>query len=148
MAEGGRAGALAERFPALRRLERRPKRRNIPFVHQLQAVDCGAACLAMVLGYHGREVGLDEVRKVMGADGRAGSALDIMNAARWFGMRGRGLRLELSDLAHLEPGAILHWQLNHFVVLESVTRKGVLVLDPAVGRRRMSMPDVSRAFTG
>src|SRR5204862_6763596 len=41
-----------------------------------------------------------------------------------------------------------HWQLNHFVVLESVTRKGVLVLDPAVGRRRMSMPDVSRAFTG
>ena len=146
MTDAGR-GTLAERFPALRRLERR-NRRRIPFVQQLQTVDCGAACLAMVLGYHGRDAGLDDVRKVMGSGRGVGSALDILNAARWFGMRGRGLRLEISDLAHLEPGAILHWQLNHFVVLEKVTRKGVWVLDPAVGRRRIALPEMSRSFTG
>jgi ABC-type bacteriocin/lantibiotic exporter with double-glycine peptidase domain len=102
----------------------------------------------MVLGYHGHEVGLERVREIM-ANGRDGvSALHILNAARWFGLRGRGLRVELSDLEYLEPGTILHWELSHFVVLEKATPRGVWIVDPAVGRRRMALPDVSRSFTG
>jgi ABC-type bacteriocin/lantibiotic exporter with double-glycine peptidase domain len=76
------------------------------------------------------------------------SALDLLEAAQRFGLRGRAVRLELEDLDYLEPGAILHWQLKHFVVLERISKRGVAIVDPAVGRRTVSMEDFGKSFTG
>ncbi len=147
MARGG-GPSLLERFPALRRLERRETRRTIPLVRQLAATDCGAACLAMTLAYHGREVTLEQVRRVAGAGRDGATALALLEAAREFGMRGRGIRLEIEDLELLPGGSILHWEFGHFVVFDSVRSGAVEIVDPARGRRRVSLDRFRRSFTG
>ncbi|MGH1342804.1 MAG: peptidase domain-containing ABC transporter [Nannocystales bacterium] len=141
--------ALASRFPALNRLGRSSKRR-LERVQQLTATDCGAACLAMVLRYYGRETPLDEVRDSTGADQNGVSAQGILAAARRYGLRGRGVQLErLEELDLIPAGTILHWDFNHFVVFERVGRRGdVTILDPAHGQRRVSRAEFDGAFTG
>ena len=142
----GAGPGLLERFPALGRL-RKPSRR-LPEVRQLSATDCGAACLAMVLGHYGREVTLESVREVTGT-GRDGlSARILLEAGRRLGLRGRAVSTDLDRLSHLPPGSILHWDFNHYVVLEQVHRGQVHILDPAHGRRRISLEGFSRHFTG
>ena len=148
MAEAPPEPSLPERFPALRLLDRQPRRKGFPFIQQLQTTDCGAACLAMVLGYHGREVGLDEAREALAAGRDGVSVLDLLATAESFGLRGRGIRLELEDLQHLQPGTILHWDMAHFVVFENITRRDVSILDPALGRRKLTLAEVGRHFTG
>ena len=104
----------------------------------------------MVLGYLGRDVALDEVREAAGGSGRDGvDAAAIVRAAEWFGLRGRGLALDSSMLRYLPPGAILHWEFNHFVVFERVTKKGVDIVDPGAGpARRCRSAKFSESFTG
>jgi len=144
------AEPLRKRFPALARLARRRHRqRRVPFVEQSSRADCGAACLAMVLAHHGCVVRLDDVRAVtgFGRDGAGASAL--VDAARHFGLRGRGISIEqVRDLARLAPGAVLHWRFNHWVVLEKVSRRGLHLVDPAVGRITVPFERAERAFTG
>ena len=136
------------RFPALRRLGV-TGRRGLEHVQQLTAADCGAACLAMVLRYHGRDTPLDELHEATGAARDGVSALDILRAARSYGLRGRGVRIEAIDDLELVPrGAILHWEFNHFVVFDRIDRRGVVILDPASGRRRVSAAEFDRACTG
>ncbi|MBA2540987.1 MAG: peptidase domain-containing ABC transporter [Deltaproteobacteria bacterium] len=130
---------------ALQRLG--PRGKYIPFVQQLEAADCGSACLAMVLASYGKSVPLDEVRGVVGSN-RGTDAAEIVRGAARFGLRGRGIQLEIQDLHHLPSGAILHWAFNHFVVLERVRRTGVDIVDPAAGRRRIPMDKFRRQFTG
>ena len=113
--------------------------RHIPFVQQLEAADCGAACLAMVLGSFGKTVALDELRGVIGSN-RGTDASEILSGAARYGLRGRGIQLELEDLVHLPSGTILHWAFNHFVVLDRVRRTSVDIVDPASGRRRIAAP--------
>ncbi|MEM9554024.1 MAG: peptidase domain-containing ABC transporter [Acidobacteriota bacterium] len=142
-------GRLLERFPALHRLRGQRSRRRVPYVAQTMTTDCGAACLAMVLGYHGKDVSLRTVRDVIGI-GRDGSdAVAILEAARAFGLRGRGVKVEsLDDLALLPRGAILHWLFDHFVVLESVSRDGASIVDPSDGRRTVAPNELDAAVTG
>jgi ABC-type bacteriocin/lantibiotic exporter with double-glycine peptidase domain len=143
-----RRPGLGSKFPALGRVELRRRRRRIPYVQQMEAADCGAACLAMTLGYHGRQVPLKETREVTGS-GRGGvSARAILEAARQYGLRGRGVKLEPEDLRYLPPASILHWGLDHFVVLDRVTRKGVRIVDPAVGPRLVPWTRLAEQFTG
>jgi ATP-binding cassette subfamily B protein len=133
-------------FPALERLARRGRR--VPFVAQLEAADCGAACLAMTLRYWGRAARLDEVRARIGS-GRDGiDALSLLRGAEELGLRGRGLRVEVEDLRYLPPATILHWEFNHFVVFERVTRRGVIILDPGHGRRTVPIARFRKSFTG
>ena len=124
-------------------------RRRIPIVRQLELSDCGAACLAMALALHGRPTRLDDVREATGT-GRGGvDAARLVEAAQRYGLHARGVRAELDALKHLPRGSILHWELSHFVVLDRVRRDGsVDVLDPAVGRYRVSRERLSQAFTG
>ena len=131
---------------ALRRVGGRRGRR-VPYVQQMEAADCGAACLAMVLAYHGRVVALDETRAAAGAN-RGTDALSIMRAAEQFGLRARGVRLEIPDLRFLPSGSILHWDFNHFVVLDRVTRTSVEIVDPAFGRRAVPLEGFGKHFTG
>jgi ATP-binding cassette, subfamily B, bacterial len=122
--------------------------RRIPFVQQLEVSDCGAACLAMNLAYHGRSVSPEEIRRATRTSRDGVSALSIVEAARAYGMEPRAVRVELDGLKHLERGSILHWEFNHFVVLDRITRAGIDILDPAVGRRRIPMDRFSESFTG
>jgi ABC-type bacteriocin/lantibiotic exporter with double-glycine peptidase domain len=136
------------RFPALKRIAFGRVKRRVPVVRQLAVADCGAAALAMVLGYHGREVPLDEIRKAVGI-GRSGSnAASLLRVGRAYGMRGRGVRLEVEDLEYLPPGSILFWEFRHFVVLERARAKEVDIVDPGSGRRSIPIEKFRRAFTG
>ncbi|WP_428263305.1 peptidase domain-containing ABC transporter [Haliangium sp.] len=136
------------RFPALAKLRWRGRSRRIPYVQQLEAADCGAACLSMVLGYYGRHVRLDDLREAMGVGRDGANALVILRTAESYGLRGRGLKLEIEALHFLPPASILHWGFNHFVVFERVTRHGVHIVDPAGGRRFIPMERFRRQFTG
>ena len=140
--------ALKKRFPALLRLGLPGGAGRIPFIQQMDANDCGAACLAMVLAQHGKAVRLHEVREVLGTGRDGASALTILGAARWYGLMARGVSLEVDDLDYLPPGCILHWNFRHFVVFEGVGKHGVDLLDPAKGRRRVPMEQFRKAFTG
>ena len=131
---------------ALRRLGGRRGGR-VPYIQQLEAADCGAACLAMVSAYHGRQVTLDLARAAAGVN-RGTDALGIMRGAEQLGLRGRGVRLEMSDLRYLPRGSILHWDFNHFVVLDRVKRTTVEIVDPAFGRRAIPIDRFSKHFTG
>jgi ABC-type bacteriocin/lantibiotic exporter with double-glycine peptidase domain len=138
---------LRARFPALKRLGLRGRKR-VPVVRQLAATECGAACLTMAMGYFGKNVRLEEVRDVCGVDRDGASALGILNAAQFYGLRGRGLKLDIDDLEFLPVASILHWEFNHFVVFERLIDGAVDIVDPAFGPRRVPMDVLRRSFTG
>ena len=123
-------------------------RRTIPFIRQMEYADCGAACLAMVLGYFGKRVDLRELRDLTAAGRDGVTALSIVSAARACGLRARGVRADLKDLRHLPRGSILHWEFSHFVIFERTTHQGIRVVDPAHGRRVVSAADLHQAYTG
>ncbi len=122
--------------------------RAIPFIAQAEMADCGAAALAMALGYHGRHVSLAEMHDAT-ATGRDGiDALRLADAASSYGLRARGVATELGDLKFLPRGTILHWGAAHFVVLDSATRRGVTIVDPAAGRYRLTWSAVDGLYSG
>lgn len=116
----------------------------------MTTADCGAACLAMVLRFWGRDVLLGELHDTLGVDNNGVGALGILRAARCYGLRGRGVQVGNLEQLHLVPrGSILHWEFNHFVVFDGVDRRGeVTILDPAHGRRRVPYREFNEAFTG
>ncbi|MDQ3982852.1 MAG: peptidase domain-containing ABC transporter [Actinomycetota bacterium] len=122
--------------------------KRIPYVQQLERTDCGAACLAMTLSYHGKTVPLRELRQMTGTSRDGVDAYAILRAARSYGLRGRGVTIEPDGLRDLPPGSILHWKFDHFVVFDGVRRGGVDVVDPAQGRRHISFKEFGKSFTG
>ncbi len=146
MAELPRPKSLTERFPALRRLGR--SERRIPFVQQLTTTECGLACLMMVLGYHGKPIAREQVRELLSAGRDGTNAGEILEAARYFGLRGRGVKVEIGALSRLPAAAILHWGFNHFVVFAGITADGYDIVDPEMGFRRVSKNEFSQSFTG
>lgn len=123
-------------------------RRRVPWVRQMQLADCGAACLAMVLAYHGKQVPLDELRQMTSTNRDGVDALAITHAAQRYGLNATGVAADLDDLERLPTATILHWEFAHFVVLERLRRNGVQIMDPALGRRRLSMEVFRRSYTG
>jgi ABC-type bacteriocin/lantibiotic exporter with double-glycine peptidase domain/CRP-like cAMP-binding protein len=121
---------------------------KVPFIAQLEAVECGAASLAMVLAYHGHYAPLSEVRQACGVSRDGSTAGNIAAAARQYGLEPTGLRAEPEDLEDLDLPAILHWEMNHFVVLEKWTPDRVTILDPAIGRRVIDAASFGECFTG
>jgi len=120
----------------------------MPFVRQLEVADCGAACLAMTLEWHGRIVELQELREIVGTGAIGARASMILDAGEHYGLRGRGVRLEPDALHFLPRGSILHWSLTHFVVYDGISRKGVRIVDPASGHRVIGHEAFGRQFTG
>jgi ABC-type bacteriocin/lantibiotic exporter with double-glycine peptidase domain len=134
------------RIGAFARLGARAGR--IPLVSQVSATDCGPACLAMVLGYHGKPTSLAVLRAAVGGATQGVNARQLVETARRFGLRARGVKLELEKLRYLPAGSILHWEMNHFVVLEAVDRRGARILDPSSGPRRISWEELANRATG
>ncbi len=139
---------LIAEFPALKKLGEPLRTKEIPIVAQAMATDCGAACLAMCLEYLGKHVPIDELRSSM-AVGRDGvTARAILEAAALYELRGRGVKLDVADLEHLPRASILHWNFSHFVVFDSVTKDGLKIVDPGLGRRTVPWDEARKAFTG
>ena len=119
-----------------------------PSILQLEAAECGAASLAMVLGYWGRHVPLEQLRGLCGVSRDGAKASSLVKAGRTFGMTAKGLKAEPEHLAALPAPMIAFVNFNHFIVVEKATKSHVWVNDPASGRRRMEMDEFSDAFTG
>ena len=127
---------------------KRVYRTATPSVFQLEACECGSACLKMILGYYGCFVPSEELRLECGISRDGCSAADIVKAAARYGLRGRGFRKEPEELREIETPCILHWRFNHFVVLEKIRGNRVYINDPAVGRHHISMKELDENFTG
>ncbi|WP_293675865.1 NHLP family bacteriocin export ABC transporter peptidase/permease/ATPase subunit [uncultured Phenylobacterium sp.] len=119
-----------------------------PSVLQLEAAECGAAALAMILGFHGRFVALDELRTLCGVSRDGSKASSILRAARTFGLEARGMKAEPEHLNALDLPAIAFVNFSHFVVVEAIDAAHVWLNDPATGRRRETRAAFSDSFTG
>ena len=122
--------------------------RRVPFVTQLTPTDCGVACLSAVLTFHGKEIPTNSVRNYLGGGRNGVTARQILIAARELGLRARGVSITPEKLRFLPCGSVLHWELNHFVVFERLTRSGIEVMDPGVGRRHVDHATVNQALSG
>ena len=129
----------------------RPLRRRVPALLQQEAVECGAACLAMVLAFHGRWMRMEALRELCGVNRDGTKASNIVKAARRLGMVAKGLQREPAQLAALPLPLIVFWNFNHFVVVEGFGKgpdPAVHLVDPAFGRRTVSAAEFDSSFTG
>ncbi|HTL97482.1 MAG TPA: cysteine peptidase family C39 domain-containing protein, partial [Holophagaceae bacterium] len=124
------------------------RRRRVPYIPQMEAVECGAASLAMLLAHYGHHAPLSEVREACGVSRDGATALGILRAAEGYGLEAQAVSLELPALRDLPLPAILHWNFAHFLVLERLTPEGAILVDPASGRIHARQAELSRSFTG
>lgn len=115
---------------------------------QSEASECGLACIAMVLTQHGRHLDLATLRSQNSLSLKGATLQHLIDVAGRYGLVSRPLRLELGELGELKLPCILHWELNHFVVLSGIKGKMLTIKDPATGLRRISLDEASRKFTG
>ncbi|ASR44134.1 ABC transporter [Xanthomonas citri pv. mangiferaeindicae] len=123
-------------------------RRRVPVVQQNEIAECGLACLAMVAVHHGHDLDLAAMRRRFPIPIQGASLSRLMAIARELGLEARPLRTEPEHLHTLQAPCVLHWDLNHFVVLVRVSRGQALIHDPARGAVTMPLAELGRHFTG
>ena len=119
-----------------------------PTVYQMEATECGAASLGMVLGYFGKSIPLEKLRIETGVSRNGCNMKNIMRAGKKFGLEVHGYRKDLDGLFELPVPCIIHWNFNHFVVWEGRKGDACYINDPAMGRRKLTVDDIDDCFTG
>jgi len=120
----------------------------LPVIQQTEAAECGLACLAMISSYHGRRIDLNTLRRRHPVSLKGATLRALIQVASQMHFVCRPVRFELGHLRRLHMPTIVHWDMNHFVVLKSVTRRGILVHDPASGKRFFPIAEASKHLTG
>jgi ATP-binding cassette, subfamily B, bacterial CvaB/MchF/RaxB len=123
-------------------------RGRLPVMQQTEAAECGLACLAMISSYHGHRIDLNTLRRRYPVSLKGVTLRALIQVATQMQFACRPLRFELAHLRQLHLPAILHWNMNHFVVLKSITRRGIVVHDPASGERFFPIGEASNHLTG
>jgi len=123
-------------------------RRRLSSIQQTEAAECGIACLAMVAAYHGHRIDLNTLRRRYPVSLNGVTLKGLMQVASQMKLACRPLRFELNELQHLNLPAILHWDMNHFVVLKAATNKKVVIHDPAAGIKDYSLAEATKHLTG
>src|SRR5690554_7784880 len=121
---------------------------RLPAVLQSERSECGLACLAMIASWFGRKIDLNTLRHDYAVSARGANLADLIGIANSLGLEARPIKLEMEDMASLSLPAVLHWNMNHFVVLKAVDRNGLVIHDPAVGERRYSHKEAGFHVTG
>lgn len=124
------------------------RRRRLPIIQGAEAAECGLVCMAMIARFHGHDVDLNGLRQRFSLSMSGATLRSIMGLADALGFSPRALKVELDALSKVHLPAILHWDLNHFVVLRSVSRGRAVIHDPASGVRTYSLSELSHHFTG
>lgn len=124
------------------------KKNKLPLILQTEIAECGLACLAMIACYHGHLVDLASLRRRFSMSLKGTTLKDLIDIADRLQLASRPLKLELEDINKLKTPAILHWDMNHFVVLKSAGRGRVTVHDPGNGERTLEYHEASKHFTG
>ncbi|MEX2258136.1 MAG: cysteine peptidase family C39 domain-containing protein, partial [Woeseia sp.] len=133
------SGTFSPRF-------RRPRRG--PVILQTEAAECGLACLAMVASAHGFRTDLAGLRRRRAISQKGATLADLMQFAQSLDLAPRAVRLEPEEMNCLNLPCILHWNMDHYVVLEQVRSNTAVIVDPAVGRTTLPLPQLRRLFTG
>lgn len=117
-------------------------------IYQSEAAECGLACMAMVANHFGHKVDLTTLRNKYSVSFKGANLQQLMSLAEQLEFTSRALKLDLDNLKNLKTPCILHWDMNHFVVLKRVKRASIIILDPAMGERTVSMAEVDKSFSG
>ncbi len=129
-------------------MQAKQKRKKVPSILQMEAVECGAASLAMIFAYYKKYLPLEQLRVDCGVTRDGVKASNILKAARRYGFKAQGFRKEPEDLKNMPLPAIIHWNFNHFVVLEGFVKDKVYINDPGSGPKAISEEEFDLAFTG
>ncbi len=124
------------------------RRKRLPVIQAAEGAECGLACMAMIARFHGHDVDLNGLRQRFSISMSGATLRSLMDLADGLGFAPRALKVELDALSKVRLPAVLHWDLNHFVVLKSVTKGKAVIHDPALGVRTYSTAELSKHFTG
>ena len=123
-------------------------RNKVPVIIQSESTECGNACLAMICGFYGKDIDLFNFRNTYGSSSHGTTLNALATVAQKAGLKTRALSLDIAEIGELRLPCILHWSLNHFVVLVAVKGKRFVINDPALGRRVVHRKELSENFSG